>query len=45
MLESMNDYPTFDFSKIKNPATWYLDTIVNPAFKADAFARIANMEA
>ena len=28
--ESMKDYPDFDYSLIKNPDTWYIETLRHP---------------
>jgi hypothetical protein len=36
----MKDYPTFDFSKIDKPHTWYVDTIHNPQTKQSALSQI-----
>ena len=39
--EAMKDYPTFDFSNIENPKSWYLDTLLNPTSKKDALEHMA----
>ena len=41
--ESMKDFPSFDFSRVKNSRTWYLDTIVNPAIKKEAMEYISSL--
>lgn len=34
--QSIIDYPTFDFSRVGNSKTWYVDTIHNPTIKTQA---------
>lgn len=30
LRESMKDYPEFDYTLVKNPDFWFLETIVDP---------------